>query len=126
MDERTFKLRTRNFALETIKLIDSLPRSRTADVIAAQLLRSSTSVGANYRAACRARSTADMINKLRTVEEESDESIYWLESLTEAKLMSEDSAKWLLKEGNEILAMTIASIKTLQSHNRKSEIVNPK
>lgn len=122
MDEQTFKLRTKNFALETIRLLESLPRSRTADVMAAQLLRSSTSVGANYRAACRAKSTADMIHKLRIVEEESDESIYWLELLRDARLITEDAAKGLLKEGNEILAMTIASIKTLQSRNPKSKI----
>lgn len=122
MDEQTFKLRTKNIALETIRLLESLPRSRTADVMAAQLLRSSTSVGANYRAACRAKSTADMINKLRIVEEESDESIYWLELLRDARLITEDAANSLLKEGNEILAMTIASIKTLQSRNQKSKI----
>ena len=120
MDQDTFKARTKKFALDIIQLIGKLPRSRTTDVIAAQFLRSSTSVGANYRAACRAKSTADMINQLRIVEEESDESFYWLELLMDARLITEDSAKGLLKEGNEILAMTIASIKTLQSHNRKS------
>jgi four helix bundle protein len=95
VDEKTFRLRTKNFALEVFKLIDTLPRSRAGDVIAAQLLRSSTSVGANYRAACRAKSAADMIHKLRIVEEESDESIYWLELLTEAWLLPEVSTQSL-------------------------------
>jgi four helix bundle protein len=75
VDQDTFKARTKKFALDTIQLVGKLPRSRTTDVIAAQLLRSSTSVGANYRAACRAKSPADMINKLKMVEEETDESV---------------------------------------------------
>ena len=76
MDRIAFQKRTKAIGIETIKLIDSLPKSRSADVVARQLLRSATSVGANYRAACRAISTADMINKLKFVEEEADETLY--------------------------------------------------
>ncbi len=81
MDEREFKKRTKRFALDAILLVDSLPKGRSADVIGRQLLRSATSIGANYRAACRAKSKADLIAKLAIVEEEADESLYWMELL---------------------------------------------
>ena len=76
MDEKTFKIRTKKLAVAIIKQMDKLPRSLATDVIAKQLIRSGTSIGANYRAACRAKSTADMINKMKIVEEESDETGY--------------------------------------------------
>jgi four helix bundle protein len=132
MDEQAFKNRTKKLALNVIRVVESLPRSRTADVIGRQLIRSGTSVGANYRAACRGRSTADVIAKLRIVEEEADESIYWMELLTEANIVSEESIAGMLKETDEILAMTVASIRTLQKRNgvsplnRKSKIENQK
>lgn len=84
MNENEFKRRTKQLALKVIELVASLPRTREADVIGRQLLRSGTSVGANYRAACRGRSTADVISKLGIVEEEADEIMYWLELLTES------------------------------------------
>ncbi len=118
MDEKTFKSRTKKLAVAIIKQVDKLPRSLAADVIAKQIIRSGTSVGANYRAACRAKSTPDMINKLKIVEEESDETEYWLELLTEAGLVSQDQISGIYKETDEILSMTIASIKTLRT--RKS------
>ena len=76
MDEKTFKDRTKKLALQVMRLVENLPHTRSADVIARQILRSATSIGANYRAACRAKSPADMIVKLKIVEEESDETIY--------------------------------------------------
>ena len=79
LNEREFKARTKDIALRVIRLVDSLPSRRSADVIGKQLLRSGTSIGANYRAACRGKSTADVINKLAIVEEEADESLYWIE-----------------------------------------------
>ena len=79
MDEKAFKDRTKKLALKIIELVEELPNRRTADVIGRQLLRSATSVGANYRSACRGRSTADVLSKLAIVEEEADESIYWME-----------------------------------------------
>jgi four helix bundle protein len=87
-------------------------------VIGRQLIRSGTSIGANYRAACRAKSTADMINKMKVVEEESDETEYWLEILVEAGLVAESQISNIYKETDEILSMTVASIKTLR--DRKS------
>jgi four helix bundle protein len=115
MDEHEFKARTKKLALDIIELVQALPNSRTADVLGRQLLRSATSVGANYRAACRGRSTADVISKLSIVEEEADESAYWLELLIEAKIVPGDDVAELLKKANEIVAMTVASIKTLRS-----------
>jgi four helix bundle protein len=112
--------------------MESLPKNRTADVLGRQLLRSGTSMGANYRAACRGKSTADVIAKLRIVEEEADESIYWMELLIESGLVSEARLSALLQETNEILAMTVASIRTLQKRgasspiNRQSKIENLK
>jgi four helix bundle protein len=115
MNEREFKNRTKGLALRVIDLVDGLPSRKSADVMGRQLLRSATSVGANYRAACRARSVADMISKLGVVEEEADESLYWMELLIEAKLLQEAQLKDVMKEADEILAMTVASIKTLRA-----------
>ncbi len=118
MDEKMFKQRTKRLGIAVIRLVDDLPRSVAAEVLAKQIVRSSTSVGANYRAACRAKSTADMINKLKTVEEEADETGYWLEVLTESKILKQTQVTALAKETDEILAMTVASLKTLRA--RKS------
>jgi four helix bundle protein len=132
MNEQEFKNRTKRLAVGLIELVESLPKTRTAEVIGRQLLRSGTSIAANYRAACRGRSTADVIAKLRIVEEEADESIYWMELLIEANVYPASGFERLIKETNEILAMTVASIKTLQRRNaslqkienRKSKIQN--
>ncbi len=116
MDEKTFKTRTKKLAVAIIKEVDKLPRSLTSDVIGKQLVRSGTSIGANYRAACRAKSSADMINKMKIVEEESDETEYWLELLVEAELIPQSQIDSIYKETDEILAMTVSSIKTLRNH----------
>ena len=118
MDEKIFKARTKKLAVAIIKQVDKLPRSLATDVISRQAIRSGTSIGANYRAACRAKSTADMINKMKIVEEESDETQYWLELLVEAELVPQNQISDIHKETGEILAMTVASIKTLRA--RKS------
>ena len=120
MDEKAFKERTKKLALRAMSLVETLPNTRSADVLARQILRSATSIGANYRAACRARSTADMITKLKIVEEESDETMYWLELLAEGKKVSQAEVAELVRETGEILAMTVASIKTLRLRNPKS------
>jgi len=86
MDEKAFKDRTKQFALAVVTLVEALPRSRAPDVLGRQLLRCGTSVGANYRAACRGRSTSDVVAKLGIVEEEADESIYWMELPTDSGL----------------------------------------
>ncbi|MEI1375626.1 four helix bundle protein [Nostoc sp. UHCC 0926] len=114
MNEQEFKARTKQLALRVIRLVEQLPQTRVADVIGKQLLRSATSVGANYRAACRAKSTADLIAKLGIVEEEADETLYWLELVIESGLMTAEKLKSLMQEATEILAMTVASIKTLR------------
>jgi len=95
-----------------IRLVESLPHGQTASVIGRQLLRSATSVGANYRAASRAKSTADFISKMGIVEEECDESLYWMEMLAEAGIVDTARMADLMKEGGEILSMVVASIRT--------------
>jgi len=104
--------RTKEFAVRVLKLVAALPAKRAADVVGKQLLRSATSVGANYRAACRARSVAEFCSKMGIVEEEGDESAYWLEILIAGELVSEHLLRDLLREANEIVAMTVASIRT--------------
>jgi four helix bundle protein len=89
------------------------------------LLRSGTSVGANYRAACRAKSRADLIAKLGIVEEEADECLYWMELLIEAGIVPEAKLKGLMAEVNEIVAMTVSSIKTLRAKSKQSKIPSP-
>jgi len=111
------KIRTKEFALRVIKLVDSLPNKRSCDVIGKQLLRSATSVGANYRSACRGRSNAEFCSKLGIVEEEADESAYWIELLIETKVVREELLAALLIEANEIVAMVVASIRTARRSN---------
>ena len=112
------KRRTKAFALRVIKLVEALPKTRTADVIGRQLLRCGTSVGANYRAAARARSTADFIAKMGIVEEEADESLYWMELLVESGLIDAERLAPLMAETNEIVAIIVASINTAR-HRKK-------
>jgi four helix bundle protein len=107
-----FKKRTKQFALRVIRLADSLPTTSAGRHIGGQLLRSGTSVGSNYRAACRARSPAEFCSKLGIVEEEADESTYWMELLIEGEFVPESRLCDLLAEANEILSMVIASINT--------------
>ena len=133
MDEQLFKDRTKRLGLEFISLVEKLPKTRTADVISRQLIRSGTSIGANYRSACRGRSTADVIAKFRIVEEEADESIYWTELLVSSNLVPAKRVEKLLRETDEIIAIIVASIRTLRRRtitlppvNRKSKIQNRK
>ena len=112
MNKEEMKQRTKQFALQTIKLFANLPKGTILDVLGRQLLRAGTSVGANYRSACRARSTADFISKMGIVEEEADEAIYWMELLVESGLIHKDEVIRLIDEANQILAITISSIKT--------------
>jgi four helix bundle protein len=114
MNEAQFKERTKQAGLRIIRLVDALPSRKTADVLGRQLLRSGTAIGANYRAACRAVSTADLISKLGDVEEETDESVYWIELIVGSGLMAQRRVGPLVAELNEILAMAVASIKTLR------------
>ena len=104
--------RTKSFALRIIKVVDALQNTRSASAIGSQSLRSGTSVGANYRAAWRARSTAEFVAKLGIVEEEADECGYWLELLADSRLMTHTQLCELMKEADELVAITVASIKT--------------
>jgi four helix bundle protein len=106
------KRRTKAFALRILKLVDALPKTTAGRALASQIVRSGTSVAANYRAACRARSTADFIAKMGIVEEESDETLFWLELLEESELVSATKLAAIKQEANELIAITIASIKT--------------
>jgi four helix bundle protein len=115
MTQAEFKERTLRFALEIIRVVEALPRGRSADIVGRQLLRAGTSVGANYRAACRGRSTADMIAKLKIVEEECDEAVYWMEVLQRSGIVAQADLSEPMREANSILAMTVASIKTLRA-----------
>jgi four helix bundle protein len=119
MNEQEFKDRTKRLALRSIQLVSTLPKSPVADVIGRQLLRSATSIGANYRAACRGKSRADVIAKLGIVEEEADETLYWMELLVESGLLPAAQLAELMKETDEIVAMTIASIKTMRKSQSK-------
>ena len=115
MNYENLKQRTRQFALDIISLTEELPTDRTSEVLGKQLLRSGTSVGANYRAVCRAKSNADFVAKFGTVEEEADESSYWLELLVlSGKLKSETAAR-LLRESDELTAIAVASIQTART-----------
>jgi four helix bundle protein len=118
MNKEDLKKRTRIFAVEVIKFTETLPKSGTADVICRQLVRSGTSVGANYRSSCRAKSTADFISKMGYVEEEADETMYWLELLEEAGIKNKQEIAKLWKEADEIVAMTVASIRTARKKPR--------
>lgn len=119
MNQDDLKQRTKRFALGIIQLVEAVPKSRSADVLGRQLLRSGTSVGANYRSACRARSAADFISKMGIVEEEVDESIYWLELLQECRLADSDKIKALTQEAGELLAITVSSIKTARKNKKQ-------
>jgi four helix bundle protein len=112
MKAEDLKLRTFRFGLATIQLAESLPKSVAAKALGSQLLRSGTSVGANYRAACRARSRADFISKMKIAEEECDEALYWLNVLIGSGILKSEVISKLEKEGNELLSIIVASIKT--------------
>ena len=119
MTEEEFKARTKQVALRVIRLVTVLPSSDVSRVIGKQLLRSGTSIGANYRAACRGKSRADVINKLAIVEEEADESLYWIELLIASEIGPEQTLLPLAEEINEIVRMAVTSIKTLRSKTSK-------
>ena len=111
-----FKNRTREFALRVIRLFKALPEKPECQVIGKQLLRSGTSVAANYRAACRSRSRAEFISKMNVVIEEADESVFWIELLFDTGIISIEKLSPLLKEANEILCIVSKAQKTAKSH----------
>ncbi len=122
MNQIELKERTKTFALRVIRLVEALPNGRLCDTIARQILRAGTSVGANYRAACRARSNADFVSKMGIVEEELDECLYWMELLAETKTVETARLKNLEKEANELLSIVVSSIKTARLNSRSRNI----
>jgi four helix bundle protein len=127
MNADDFKRRTRAYAIRVVRWVESLSKTGTAFVMGRQLLRAGTSVGANYRAACRAKSRADFIAKMTIVEEECDESLYWMELMIETGVIKASLIEGLMKEGHELLAMTVASARSARSRiNSQSAIANPK
>ena len=126
MTPAELKNRTQYFALRIIKLVEALPRNKTGEVIGRQILRSATSVGANYRAACRARSKADFISKITIVEEEADESLYWLELIEKSGLIEHEKLSELIKEADELVAIFVSSGKTTKLNNPKTAMRNQK
>ena len=113
--------RTKEYALRIIRLVQRLPKTRITEVIGKQLLRSGTSVGANYRAACRARSTAEFCAKMGIVEEEADECGYWIELLIESDIVPKHLLNDLRQETNELTAMVVSSIKTARQRKEKNK-----
>jgi four helix bundle protein len=113
--------RTKTFGLRILNLVDHLPRTMSGRAIGSQLVRSGTSIGANYRAACRSRSRAEFAAKLGIVAEEADETVYWLEMLRDAKLIPEGKLSELLKEANELTAIFTAGRRS-SSRNQTSNL----
>jgi four helix bundle protein len=111
-DSEALKLRTKDFAMRVLRLYRALPRTQEARILGAQLLRSSTSIGANYRAACRGRSHAEFVAKLGIVLEEADETVFWLELIQEAAIFPERKTRNLCKEANELVSIFVSSIRT--------------
>lgn len=133
MNETQLKNRTKSFAKEIISLCRKLPANREGMLIGNQIFRSGTSVAANYRAACRAKSGADFIAKLAIVEEEADETLFWLEIIKEIGIIDISATESIIKKSNEIIAIIVSSIKTarMSNHsilpsNQKSKIGIPK
>jgi four helix bundle protein len=121
VDKQELLGRTKVFALRSLRLVDHLPRTMSGRAIGNQLVRSATSVGANYRAACRSRSRAEFAAKLGIVAEEADESVYWLELISEGKLLPEAKVTDLLKEANELTAIFTSARRT-SSQNQTSKL----
>ena len=113
-----FRERTKRFVVDTIELYRSLPKTEEARIIGKQLLRLASSVGANYRAACRARSQAEFHSKISIVIEEADESLFWMEILVDTNIISKTNIEKLMTEGNEIVKVTSSARKTITDKNR--------
>ena len=114
------KNRTKSFAIRVLKLVESRPNSKSGKIVANQIGRAGTSVGANYRAACRGRSKAEFVAKLGIVEEEADECVYWLEIIVEARILPAALIAPLKREAEEILAIMAVSRITASGHSRKT------
>jgi four helix bundle protein len=116
MNKENLNARIKQFVVRIAKLIEQLPETKTSNTISGQIIRSATSIGANYRAACRSKSKRDFINKLKIVEEETDETIYWLELIEDCRQIKPERIKSLKSECNELLAIFVSSIKTAREN----------
>ena len=119
MTKEELKARTEQFALDVIRLVRTLPRETAATHIARQLVRSGTAVGSNYRASCRAKSKADFISKMAWVEEEGDESLFWMEMLRDSKTVPATSLSRLMDEADQLVRIAVASINTARGRPRE-------
>jgi len=126
MNEAEMKERTKQFALRVLNLADNLPKTRKGDILASQIMRSGTSVAANYRALCRAKSRADFINKTSIVEEEADETGLWLELIAQDGLIAGGRVQPLLQEANELTGIMVASRITARQRDKEIENRKPK
>lgn len=128
MTEQQLKARAKEFALRVLRMVEALPRGMISDVLGRQITRSATSVAANYRAVCRARSRADFVAKLGLVEEEADETAFWLEMIGDAGLQSPAKLAALRQEVDELTAIFVKSLKTARAGrpNPNSKIETPK
>jgi len=119
MVDKRFQKRTFDFGIRCVRLVEALPKTMPAQTIGKQLLRAATSVGANYRGAVRGRSRPDFVSRMGIVEEECDEALYWIDVLLELEFISENRVEPLRKEANEVLAITVSSIKTARKNSKK-------
>lgn len=121
MNREDLKKRTKDFAVRAIHLADALPRRASSDVLGRQLIRSATSVGANYRSACRGRSQNEFVAKLGVVIEEADEAAYWLELIVDTKLMKPGRVRSLQAEASELVAIFTAAVRTAKTRSQASK-----
>jgi four helix bundle protein len=121
-DSEALKLRTKNFALRVIRLYRCLPRTQEARILGTQLLRSSTSIGANYRAACRGRSRAEFVAKLGIVLEEADETVFWLELFRDGNIFPAEKLNDLVREANELTAIFVSSVRSARGKPLQSDL----
>ena len=122
MTSNELKLRTKNFSILIINLVEKLPNTIAGKTIANQIIRSGTSVGANYRAVCRARSDREFISKMNIVLEEADETMFWLELIMDRKWFNENEVSNLLDEGNQLTAIFVSSLKTVNTRISNTKI----
>jgi four helix bundle protein len=121
-NSEALRLRTKDFALRVLRLYRSLPKSQEARILGTQLLRSSTSIGANYRAACRGRSRAEFIAKIGIVLEEADEAVFWLELFQEGNIFPAEKLCDLVREANELVAIFVTSLRTARGSPLQSDL----
>ncbi len=122
MNSDELKERTLNFGIRVMKMAEKLPASQAGTIVSNQIIRSAFSIGANYRAACRAKSSRDFVNKLKIVLEEADETSYWMQIIVRSDLINFDKMKDIMKESDELTAIFAAALITSQKKLEKSKI----